>query len=280
MIVCPNCQYKNVTGAMFCAECGAQLDGVDTLITQAITDEQIAEELSKKAPRPEPAPPVNSWISLHLMDSGKILPLERYGVRMMSIGFIATGDTPVIWRGPLVARMLQQFLVQVEWGELDYLVVDLPPGTGDAQLTLSQQCPLSGAVIVTTPQEVALEDVYRAVQMFGQVRVPILGIVENMSGFACPHCGEVTTIDLLEAFGRHFLGWVNRWQEDGVKPVRQAWLSRATGLGKQVEIRLDHQLRSGTFESITESGAIRLVKDGVAQTIALDEAMKAPTWSI
>jgi ATP-binding protein involved in chromosome partitioning len=126
--------------------------------------------------------------------TGKILPLERYGLRMMSIGFIATGDTPVIWRGPLVSRMLQQFLMQVEWGELDYLVVDLPPGTGDAQLTLSQQCPLSGAVIVTTPQEVALEDVYRAVQMFGQVRVPILGIVENMSGFACPHCGEVTPI--------------------------------------------------------------------------------------
>ena len=126
--------------------------------------------------------------------SGKILPLERYGLRMMSIGFIATGDTPIVWRGPLVARMLQQFLMQVEWGELDYLVIDLPPGTGDAQLTLSQQCPLSGAVIVTTPQEVALEDVYRAVQMFGQVRVPILGIVENMSGFACPHCGEVTSI--------------------------------------------------------------------------------------
>ncbi|MFN0151968.1 MAG: P-loop NTPase [bacterium] len=126
--------------------------------------------------------------------SGKILPLERYGVRMMSIGFIATGDTPVIWRGPLVSRMLQQFLMQVEWGELDYLIIDMPPGTGDAQLTLSQQCPLSGAVVVTTPQEVALEDVYRAVQMFGQVRVPILGIVENMSGFACPHCGEVTSV--------------------------------------------------------------------------------------
>jgi len=134
----------------------------------------------RRQPKPSPA--------------GKILPLERHGVRMMSIGFIATGDTPVIWRGPLVSRMLQQFLMQVEWGELDYLVIDMPPGTGDAQLTLSQQCPLSGAVIVTTPQEVALEDVYRAVQMFGQVRVPILGIVENMSGFACPHCGEVTSV--------------------------------------------------------------------------------------
>jgi BirA family transcriptional regulator, biotin operon repressor / biotin---[acetyl-CoA-carboxylase] ligase len=92
-------------------------------------------------------------------------------------------------------------------------------------------------------------------------------------------CGEVTTIGLLEAFGRHFLGWINRWQEDGVKPARQAWLSRATGLGKRVEIRLNDQVRTGTFESITETGAIRLVKDGVAQTIALDEAMKVPTWS-
>jgi biotin-(acetyl-CoA carboxylase) ligase len=92
-------------------------------------------------------------------------------------------------------------------------------------------------------------------------------------------CGDVTATDLLEGFGRHFLGWVNRWQEDGVNPVRQAWLARATGLGKRVEIRLDHQVRTGTFESITETGAIRLIKDGVAQTIALDEAMKTPTWS-
>ena len=93
-------------------------------------------------------------------------------------------------------------------------------------------------------------------------------------------CGDVPTIDLLEAFGRHFLGWINRWQEDGVKPVQQAWLSRATGLGKRVEIRIDDQVRAGTFEGLTETGAMRLVKDGVAQTIALDEAMKVPTWSI
>ena len=126
--------------------------------------------------------------------TGKILPLERHGLRMMSIGFIATGDTPVIWRGPLISRMLQQFLNQVEWGPLDYLVIDLPPGTGDAQLTIAQSAFLSGAVIVTTPQDVALEDVYRAVRMFGEVRVPIIGIVENMSGFVCPHCGAGTAI--------------------------------------------------------------------------------------
>jgi ATP-binding protein involved in chromosome partitioning len=151
---------------------------------------------------------------------GKILPLERYGVRMMSIGFIATGDTPVIWRGPLVARMLQQFLQQVEWGPLDYLVIDLPPGTGDAQLTLAQSTFLSGAVIVTTPQDVALEDVYRAVRMFGQVRVPIIGIVENMSGFVCPHCGKATDIfrsgggrDAAERVGAPLLGQVPLDQE-------------------------------------------------------------------
>jgi len=93
-------------------------------------------------------------------------------------------------------------------------------------------------------------------------------------------CGDLLTSDLLEAFARHLLGWINRWQEDGVEPVRQAWLSRATGLGKRVEIRLDDQVRAGTFEGITETGALRLVRDGVAQTIALNEAMKTPTWSI
>jgi BirA family biotin operon repressor/biotin-[acetyl-CoA-carboxylase] ligase len=91
---------------------------------------------------------------------------------------------------------------------------------------------------------------------------------------------EVAAVDLLEAFGRHFLAWINRWQEDGVQPVRQAWLSRATGLGKRVEIRLGSQVRAGVFESITETGALRLVKDGVAHTVSLDEAMKAPSWSI
>jgi BirA family transcriptional regulator, biotin operon repressor / biotin---[acetyl-CoA-carboxylase] ligase len=93
-------------------------------------------------------------------------------------------------------------------------------------------------------------------------------------------CGEVMTLDLLEAFGRHFLSWINRWQEEGVEPVQRAWLSRATGLGKRIEVPLRDQVRSGTFEGLTETGALRLVKDGVAQTIALDEAMRVPTWSI
>jgi ATP-binding protein involved in chromosome partitioning len=120
----------------------------------------------------------------------QILPVEAHGLKLMSIGFLAGPEAPVVWRGPMVHKMVTQFLGGVVWGELDYLVVDLPPGTGDAQLTLTQTAPLSGAVIVTTPQDVALEDVHRAVRMFEQVKVPILGVVENMSYYSCPSCGH------------------------------------------------------------------------------------------
>ena len=126
----------------------------------------------------------------HATSDNRILPLERHGLKLMSIGFLAGPEAPVVWRGPMVHKMVSQFLGAVAWGELDYLVIDLPPGTGDAQLTLTQAAPLSGAVIVTTPQDVALEDVYRGVRMFEQVKVPILGIVENMSFFACSNCGH------------------------------------------------------------------------------------------
>ncbi|MFQ5653844.1 MAG: Mrp/NBP35 family ATP-binding protein [Planctomycetota bacterium] len=124
----------------------------------------------------------------------QIVPIEKYGMRTMSIGFLLEDDSPVIWRGPMVAGLLRQFLYQVTWGELDYLVLDLPPGTGDAQLTLVQSIALSGGVIVTTPQDVALLDVQRGIQMFSRVEVPILGVIENMSLFECPHCGERTEI--------------------------------------------------------------------------------------
>ena len=120
---------------------------------------------------------------------GKLKPLKRYGIDMMSLGFIAGEETPVIWRGPMVTKLVQQFLNDVAWGDLDYLVVDLPPGTGDAQLTLAQAAPLAGAVIVTTPQAVALEDVMRGIRMFEKVNVPVVGIIENMSGFVCGSCG-------------------------------------------------------------------------------------------
>ncbi|HUP23610.1 MAG TPA: Mrp/NBP35 family ATP-binding protein [Thermoanaerobaculia bacterium] len=128
------------------------------------------------------------------VEENKLLPFERYGLRVMSLGFVLDVDTPVIWRGPMVIKALEQLLGEVEWGELDYLVVDLPPGTGDAQLTLTQRVPLSGAVIVSTPQDVALIDARKGLAMFRKVNVPVLGLVENMSGFVCPHCGERSDI--------------------------------------------------------------------------------------
>ena len=129
--------------------------------------------------------------------AGRIQPLEAYGVRFMSLGLLVERDAPAIWRGPIIMKVVQQFLRDVEWGELDYLVIDLPPGTSDAQLTLAQAVPISGAVLVTTPQEVSLSDVTKALAMFQRMSVPVLGVVENMTAFACPHCGELT-----EIFGR------------------------------------------------------------------------------
>jgi ATP-binding protein involved in chromosome partitioning len=120
----------------------------------------------------------------------QILPIEQYGIGLMSMGFLSDERTPVIWRGPMVHNLLRQFLGQVAWGPLDYLVMDLPPGTGDAQLTLTQLAPLSGAVIVTTPQDVSLIDARKGLRMFQEVKVPVLGVVENMSVFACEACGH------------------------------------------------------------------------------------------
>ncbi|HEX7180995.1 MAG TPA: Mrp/NBP35 family ATP-binding protein [Thermoanaerobaculia bacterium] len=124
----------------------------------------------------------------------RILPFEKYGIKVMSLGFILDTDTPVIWRGPMVMRAIEQMLGDVEWGELDYMILDLPPGTGDAQLTVTQRVPLSGAVIVTTPQDVALIDARKGLAMFRKVNVAVIGIVENMSTFICPHCGQATDI--------------------------------------------------------------------------------------
>ncbi len=120
----------------------------------------------------------------------RIQPLENLGVKLMSMGFLSPGDKPLVWRGPMLHSVIQQFLRGVDWGELEYLVIDLPPGTGDVQLTLIQTAPVTGAVVVTTPSDVSLEDARKAVHMFDQVKVPILGIVENMSYLICPHCNE------------------------------------------------------------------------------------------
>ncbi len=129
--------------------------------------------------------------------ANKIAPLERHGVKVISIQFFVPEGQPIVWRGPLVGGAIQQFLRDVDWGELDYLVVDLPPGTSDAQLTLAQAVPIGGTVLVTTPQEVSLSDVRKALAMLRRMNVPVIGVIENMSAFVCPHCGEAT-----EIFGR------------------------------------------------------------------------------
>jgi ATP-binding protein involved in chromosome partitioning len=124
----------------------------------------------------------------------KMIPLEAWGLSCMSIGFLVDEETPMIWRGPMVMGALEQMMGQVSWGALDVLVVDMPPGTGDAQLTMAQRVSLSGAVIVSTPQDIALLDARRGVKMFEKTRVPVLGLVENMSFFCCPNCGHRTDI--------------------------------------------------------------------------------------
>lgn len=177
----------------------------------------------------------------------RILPVEAYGVKMISIGLLAPGDKPMIWRGPMLHSVVQQFIRSVEWGELDYLLIDLPPGTGDVQLSLVQTVPLTGAVVVTTPSQVALADVRKAIEMFRQVDVPVLGIVENMSYFACPHCagkidvfGEGEGRRMAEMFGVPLLGEIEidpriRIGGDTGKPVAaQVDPSAASGAGAAV----------------------------------------------
>ena len=164
--------------------------------------------------------------------AGRVLkPLEGYGLKVMSMGFLVEEDTPTIWRGPMVISALTQMLREVAWGEIDVLVVDMPPGTGDAQLTMAQQVPLAGSIIVSTPQDLALIDARKGINMFRKVDVPILGIVENMSYFLCPKCGERSDVfghggarDEAERLGVEFLGEVPlemriRETSDSGKPV-------------------------------------------------------------
>lgn len=147
--------------------------------------------------------------------TNKMLPLENYGIKLMSIGFLIDDDNPVIWRGPMASGALKQFMSDVEWGELDYLIYDLPPGTGDIQLTLVQTIPLSGSIIVTTPQEVSLIDAKKGLKMFEKVNVPVYGIVENMSYFIAPDTGSRYDIfgngggeNLAKELGTTFLGGI------------------------------------------------------------------------
>lgn len=161
----------------------------------------------------------------------KLIPIENYGVKCMSMGFLVEEDTPMIWRGPMVMSALEQMLRDVKWGELDILVCDLPPGTGDAQLTMAQRVPLTGAIIVSTPQDIALLDVRRGISMFERVDVPVFGIVENMSYFVCPSCGERSEIfshggarETASEIGVEFLGEIPlageiRQTSDDGKPI-------------------------------------------------------------
>jgi ATP-binding protein involved in chromosome partitioning len=145
----------------------------------------------------------------------KLTPALAFGVRIMSMGFLVPPDQPVIWRGPMIHSAIRQFFTDVDWGELDYMIIDLPPGTGDAQLTLAQSVPLTGAIIVTTPQDVALGDAVKGLSMFRTLEVPIIGIVENMGAFICPNCGHATDIfgagggaRMAQRLGVPFLGSV------------------------------------------------------------------------
>ncbi len=191
-------------------------------------------------------------------DGKKLVPLEAYGVKVMSIGFLIDEEAPVVWRGPMVVSALTQLLREVVWGDLDTLVVDMPPGTGDTQLTMAQNVPLSGAVIVSTPQDLALIDARRGIAMFKQVQVPLLGVVENMSYFLCPHCGQRTDIFShagaqreAEKLGVPFLGEVPldmaiRSNSDEGRPI-VASLADSAHAGAFLEIarRVAETLESG-----------------------------------
>ena len=190
----------------------------------------------------------------------RIIPVNAQGLKMISMGLLSPGDKPMIWRGPMLHSVITQFLRSVDWGELDYLIIDLPPGTGDVQLTLIQTVVVTGAVVVTTPSTVALADVRKAIEMFRQVNVEVLGVVENMSTFSCPHCGQA-----IDIFG-HGEG-ANTAKEYGV-PV----------LG---EIEIDPRIRAGgdtgkPVAALGEAGATSLYSVARAVVARLDVVNAAP----
>jgi ATP-binding protein involved in chromosome partitioning len=182
---------------------------------------------------------MNASAQPRMIGENRIEPLQNFGVKIISVGFLNPGDKPLVWRGPMLHSIIRQFLQQVEWGELDYMVVDLPPGTGDVVISLFQTVPLTGAVVVSTPSDVSLQDARKAIEMFRTGRVDLLGIVENMSHFVCPHCHQ--EIDIFskggvartaQQFGVPFLGSIEldpdiRKGGDGGKPVVLAGESSA-----------------------------------------------------
>jgi len=201
------------------------------------------------------------------VENNRIIPFETHGLKVLSMGFLIEEGNPVIWRGPMLHGIIKQFLFDCEWGELDYLVIDLPPGTGDVQLTLSQLVPMTGVVIVSTPQNVALQDVRKAIAMFQKTQVPILGLVENMSHFLCPKCGERSEIfshggARLEAekSGTPFLGEV---------PLR---LSIREGGDKGAPVILSEPRSS-------EAEAFRLLAGETARQISIRTFEKKPVFN-
>ena len=184
------------------------------------------------------------------MFENRIIPVEAHGVKMMSIGLLVSEKEPLIWRGPMLHSFIQQMLKDVNWGKLDYLVFDMPPGTGDAQLSLSQVIPLTGAIMVTTPQDVALLDVRKAIAMFRKLNVPLLGVVENMSYFVCPHCGERTNI-----FGS--TGGTRIAEEYGIPLLAQIPLDPETRVGGDegtpITIRRPGSPQAAAFRQLAET---------------------------
>jgi len=166
-----------------------------------------------------------------MVGENRIEPLEAFGLKVISVGFLNPGDKPIIWRGPMLHQIVKQFLGLVEWGHLDYMIVDLPPGTGDIALSLVQSVPLTGAIVVSTPSDVSLQDARKAIEMFRQMKVDLVGVVENMSFFTCPHCHHEIDIfsrggaeKMAQKFDVAFLGNIEldpevRKSGDGGKPV-------------------------------------------------------------
>jgi len=215
---------------------------------------------------------LNSTEQPRAVGERRILPVDAYGLKMISMGLLNPGDKPMIWRGPMLHSVVQQFLRSVDWGELDYLLVDLPPGTGDVQLSLVQSVPLTGAVVVTTPSQVALADVRKAIEMFRQVNVEVLGIVENMSYFACPHCHKRVDIfgagegkRMADAFGVPLLGEIEiepqiRIGGDTGKPVAAQANPDGTGAPGGKSIYAMARAVAARVEEVNASGSGPVVK--------------------
>lgn len=192
-------------------------------------------------------------------DSKTFKPIVRYGVQSMSIGYLINQDTPMVWRGPMATSALQQLIMQTNWDQLDYLVVDLPPGTGDIQLTLTQKIPLSGAVIVTTPQDIALLDARKAIVMFEKVNVPVLGVVENMSTHICSQCGHAEPI-----FGK-----------EGGKRLADEYKVELLG-SLPLDIRIREQADGGKPTVVAEpDGAITKIYRAIAREVASKLSLQA-----